>query len=364
MKRIVPILVMLAIVGGLGGTFYYLWKKSRKPAVTWQTQVPAKATIIKKAIATGSVVPRKEVAVKPQVSGIIEALHVEAGQTVKEGDLIATIRIIPNMQSLATAESRVNRARISQDDTQRDLLRSKRLFAEGTVSEQVLQQAEVAAAQSREELAAAQDNLEIIRKGATSKTSKVANTNVRATVGGMVLEVPVEVGSSVIESNTFNDGTSIATIADMTELIFKGKVDESEVGKLHPGMELLLTIGAIDGKKFKATLEHVAPKGMLDNGAIKFEIRAALELQDDSFVRANYSANADVVLDRRDDVLALDEGLLQFDGDKPFVEVETAPQLFEKRPVVVGLSYGIHVELLSGVTEAEKIKKPQAVSGG
>lgn len=364
MKRIVPILVILAIVGGLGGTFYYLWKKSRKPAVTWQTQVPAKATIIKKAVATGSVVPRKEVAVKPQVSGIIEALHVEAGQTVKQGDLIATIRIIPNMQNLSSGESRVNRARITLDDRQRDLLRNKRLFTEGTVSESVLQQSEVASAQAHEELSSAQDNLEIIRKGATSKTSRASNTNVRATVSGMVLEVPIEVGSSVIEANTFNEGTSIATLADMTELIFKGKVDESEVGKLKPGMELLLTIGAIDGKKFKATLEHVAPKGMLDNGAIKFEIRARLELQDDSFVRANYSANADVVLDRRDDVLAIDEGLLQFDGDKPYVEVEKAPQQFEKRSVELGLSDGIHVEVLSGVTEGDKIKQPKAAASG
>lgn len=364
MKRFVPIVIVLAAVGVLSSTFYYLWSKSRRPAVVYQTAAPARATIIKKAVATGSVVPRKEVAVKPQVSGIIEALHVEAGQEVKEGDLIATIRVIPDMQSLAAAESRVNRARISVDDTQRERLRHQRLFAEGTVSEQALQQAEVAAAQAKEELSAAQDNLEIIRKGATRKTSKVANTNVRATVSGMVLEVPVEAGSSVIEANTFNDGTTIATVADMNELIFKGKVDESEVGKLQPGMELLLTIGAIDDRKFKATLEHVAPKGMLDNGAIKFEIRAALALQDGAFVRANYSANADVVLDRRDDVLAIDESLLQFEGDEPFVEVETAPQKFEKRPVQVGLSDGISIEVLSGVTQGDKIKKPQAAFPG
>ena len=363
MKRVVPVLVTLVAVVGLVGTFWYLWKKSHVPEQTFETATPVKTTIIKKAVATGSVVPRKEVEIRPQVSGIIEALHVEPGAEVKAGDLIATIRVIPNMASLSGAESRVNRARIAKDDADREMQRNRRLHAEGTVSEQLLQQSEVTLAKAKEEMSAAQDGLEIVKKGASSRSTSASNTLVRATVGGMVLEVPVEVGSSVIEANTFNAGTSIATIADMSELIFRGKVDESEVGKLSPGMTLLLTIGAIEGKQFEATLEHVAPKGVLDNGAIKFEIRAALKLQDGAFVRANYSANADVVLDRRDDVLAIDEGLLQFDDGKPFVEVEVAPQQFTKRVVELGLSDGIHVEVLSGLAEGERLKKPRAPAG-
>jgi len=363
MKRFVTAVVVLVLVGGLFGTFFYLWKQSRKPPVVFETDVPVRTTIIKKAVATGSVVPRKEIEIKPQVSGIIDELHVEAGQRIAAGDLIATIRVIPNMASLASAESRVNRARIAVDDTQRDLQRQKRLSDEGTISVSALQQAEVSSAQAQEELSAARDALEIVRRGATAKGLQASNTRVRSTVAGTVLEVPVEVGSSVIEANTFNAGTTIATVADMSQLVFEGKVDESEVGKLQPGMKLLLTIGAIEGRQFDATLEHVAPKGVLDNGAVKFEVRAALALQEDVFVRANYSANADVVLDRRDDVLALDESLLQFEKGKPYVEIEKAPQQFERRDVELGLSDGIHVEVLGGVTENEKIKKPRADVG-
>jgi HlyD family secretion protein len=170
------------------------------------------------------------------------------------------------------------------------------------------------------------------------------------------LTVPVEIGNSVIESNTFNDGTTIATVADMGEMIFKGKVDESEVGKLHQGMDLILTIGAIDTEKFSAKLEHISPKGVEENGAIQFEIRAAVELKNDQFIRAGYSANADIVLDKRDSVLAIQESLLKFSEDTAWVEIETSPQVFEKRVVKTGLSDGLNVEVLSGLTEKEKIK--------
>lgn len=364
MKRVVPVLLVLVAVAGLAGTFWYLWSKSHVPEQAFETATPVTTTIIKKAVATGSVVPRQEVEIKPQVSGIVEALHVEPGTQVKTGDLIASIRVIPDMASLSAAESRVNRARIATSDTDREMRRNRRLHGEGTVSEAMLQQSEVAYAKAKEELSAAMEGLEIVKKGSTSRGSAASNTLVRSTVSGMVLEIPVEVGSSVIEANTFNAGTSIATIADMGELIFRGKVDESEVGKLSPGMALLLTIGAIEGRQFDATLEHVAPKGVLDNGAIKFEIRAALKLQDGAFVRANYSANADVVLDRRDEVLAIDEGLLQFDDGKPFVEVEGAPQQFTKRSVELGLSDGINVEVLSGLATGDRVKKPRAIAGG
>ncbi len=214
------------------------------------------------------------------------------------------------------------------------------------------------AQQAEEELAAASDNLEIVRRGTSGRVGSASTTLVRATIAGTVLEVPVEVGSSVIEANNFNDGTTIASIADLGDMIFEGKVDESEVGKLEEGMALELTIGAVPDKKLAATLEHIAPKGVEEEGAIQFEIRAALAPQTDVFIRANYSANADIVLDRRDQVLAIDEGLLQFEGEKPYVEVETAPQVFERRDLVTGLSDGLQIEVVSGLAEGDKVKNP------
>ena len=203
----------------------------------------------------------------------------------------------------------------------------------------------------------ADDRIHLTTEG-HARVAQAATTIVRSTNGGMVLDVPVEVGNSVIQANNFNEGTTIASIADMGDMIFEGKVDESEVGKIRPGMALVLTIGALPDKKIDATLEHIAPKGVEEEGAIQFEIRAAVKPQADLFLRANYSANADIVLDKREQVLAIDEGLLQFDGDKPYVEVETAPQVFERRDVVTGLSDGLKIEIVSGLTESDKIKNP------
>ncbi len=364
MKKVLASLFALLIVGAFGFTLYYLSTKTEAAPVEFVTESPSRQTIIEKTVATGSVVPRKEVAIKPQVSGIIEKLYVEPGATVKRGDLIAKIRIIPDMVTLSNAENRVSRARIALDDATREQDRNRRLFREGAVSDAVAQTFEVAHANAEQELSAALENLELIQKGSTKKSGASTNTLVRATMAGMVLEVPLEEGNSVIESNTFNDGTTIATIADMDELIFEGKVDESEVGKIKPGMDLLLTIGAIEGEQFEAVLEHIAPKGVEENGAIQFEIRAALQLKEGVFVRANFSANADIVLDRRDDVLAIDESLLQFEEDKPFVEVETEPQNFEKRFIEVGLSDGIVIEVVSGLTEEDQVKNASLSTDG
>jgi HlyD family secretion protein len=306
------------------------------------------------------VVPRKEVAIKPQVSGIIETLYVQPGDKVKDGDLVAKIRIIPDMVTLNNAENRVSMARIRLQNSERELKRNRELLAEGVVSEAVFRQFELEQASARQELEAAQDNLELIRKGTTEKSGTTSNTLVRATIRGMVLEVPLEEGDSVIESNTFNEGTTIASIADMDELVFDGKVDESEVGKIRTGMTLVLTIGAVEGATFEAELEHIAPKGVEENGAIQFEVRAALKKNDDFVIRANYSASADIVLDRRDEVMAINENLLQFDGDKPYVEVETNPQSFEKRFIETGLSDGIHIEIVSGLSPEERIKDPNS----
>ena len=364
MKKILAVLGVLAIVALVIGTLGYLWAKSRTPDVVFETETPFVSDIVKKTVATGSVIPRKEVAIKPQVSGILSAILVEAGQVVKDGDPIARIRVIPDTASLAAAESRVKRARIALQDAERDLERQARLQHDGTIAASALDKATVSRDQGLEELSAATEGLEIILRGSSARSGASSNTLVRSTLDGMVLDVPVEEGASVIESNTFNEGTTIASIADMGSLVFEGTVDESEVGKLQPGMRLVLAIGALQDSQLDATLEHVAPKGKAESGAIKFEIRAAVEPKEGVFIRANYSASADIVLDRRDKVLAIHESVLQFEGEKPFVEVETSPQAFERREIALGLSDGITAEVLSGVTATDRIKKPVALRPG
>ena len=362
MKRLFSIVVVLVIVGTLVGTVGYLWKKAQKPPVIYEIAKPFVQDIIKKTVATGSVVPRKEVEIKPQVSGIVESLFVEPGAKVRRGDPIARIRVIPQMAQLAAAENRVDLAAVNVDNAAREFARIQKMRDEGIVSDEQFRRAEVDQARSNAEARAARDSLDVVLKGTTQRAGDAASTLVRATIDGTVLAVPVEEGRSVIESNTFNDGTTLATIADMTELVFKGKVDESEVGKLRTGMDLLLTIGAIEGQRFGATLEYIAPKGIEENGAIQFEIRAALAAAAEATIRANYSANADIVLDRHDKVLAIDEGLLQFEGEKTFVEVETAPQAFERREVKTGLSDGIAIEIVSGIKEGDRLKSKPAIS--
>jgi HlyD family secretion protein len=352
LKIVIGILILVIFVGTIG----YLYKKSQAKPVKYETTTAQVTNIIKKTVATGKVVPRKEIEIKPQVSGIISELYVEAGQKVKKGDMIAKVRIIPNMISLNEAESRLNRAKISHDNAQQSYNREKPLYDAKVIALAELQNYEVALKNAREDVDAAENNLQLIRDGISKTAGAASNTIIRSTIEGMVLTVPVEVGNSVIESNTFNDGTTIATVADMGEMIFKGKVDESEVGKLHEGMELIMTVGAIDTEKFKAKLEHISPKGVEENGAIKFEIRAAVVLKDNMFIRAGYSANADIVLERRDSVLTVQESIVKYDGDKASVEVETAPQVFKSRPIKTGLSDGINVEILSGITKKDKLK--------
>ncbi|MCP4200571.1 MAG: efflux RND transporter periplasmic adaptor subunit [bacterium] len=358
MKKVLLSLLGVVLLASFAGTLYFLWAKSQEEPVAYETNQPFVASIVKKTVATGSVVPRKEIEIKPQVSGIVDQIYVEPGNIVKEGDLIAKVTIIPNMVSLSGAESRLNRSRISLENAETEYKRNRQLFQEGVVSEATYKVWEIELKNAKEEVAAAEDNLAVIREGARKKSAYAGNTLVRATAAGMVLEAEVEEGDSVIEANTFNDGTTIATVADMTEMIFEGKVDESEVGNLREGMELQLTVGAVEKEQFRATLEYIAPKGVEEDGAIQFEIRAAMDLKADVFVRANYSANADIVLDKRDEVLAIQESWLQFDDDGTFVEVENGGQDFEVRRVETGLSDGIVIEVLAGLGEEDSVKDP------
>jgi len=359
MKKVFGILLGLGFVALVVVTALFLYRKSQTKPVVYQTSSPVYADIVRKAVATGSVVPREEVAVKPLVSGIVDELFVEAGEIVPKGKVLARVRVIPSMSQLSDAESRVNRARIALADAEREHGRQKSLFDEGTSARADLDRAEIALEQAREELAAARSALDIVRSGTSERVAKSATTLVPATIAGMVLDVPVKEGNSVIQANNFNEGTTIASIADMTDMIFEGKVDESEVGKIRPGMELVLTVGALPEERIQATLEYIAPKGVEENGAIQFEIRAAVEEpREGLLLRANYSANADIVLDKRENVLAIDEGLLQWEGEQAYVEVETGPQQFERRDVTLGLSDGIQVEVVSGLADGDKLKNP------
>jgi len=360
MKKALSILGIVLTLSLFGGTVYYLWARSKAPEVVYQTETPKRATIIKKAVATGSVVPRREVAIKSRVSGIVDEVLVEPGEKVSQGDLIARVRLVPDMVNLNNAQNRVALAEISYANAKKDFERNRALRVDSLISAAAFQEFELAHERAETELRAARDNLQLIEKGILRGSGNSSNTMIRSTIAGMILEVPVEVGHSVIEANTFNDGTTIATVADMEDMIFLGKVDESEVGKLAPGMALLLTIGAIEGEKIEAVLEHIAPKGVEQDGAIQFKIRAAITPRPDVMIRANYSANADIVLDRRDSVLAVNENLLQFEGDKRYIEVETDRQRFERREIETGLSDGIQIEVLSGVAEGEKIKAQPA----
>ncbi len=356
MKTFFKILLGVVILGIFGYTFYFLYQKSQDKPVVYETTTPFKQTIIKKTVATGSVIPRKEIAIKPQVSGIIDELYVEPGNYVKKGDLIAKVRIIPNMINLSNAESRVKQARISLGAAQTEYNRMKDLFDKMVIPAAEFEPVEITLSQAKQEFDAAEDNLELIKEGQTKSMGATTNTLIRSTIDGMILDVPVEVGNSVIESNTFNEGTTIANVADMGDMIFEGKVDETEVGKIREGMELILTVGAIEDEKFTAILEHISPKGFEENGAIQFKIKAAVSLQQDIFIRAGYSANADIVLARADSVMTISESLLNFEKDSVYVEVETEPQVFDKRYIKTGLSDGINIEVKEGLTMEDKIK--------
>jgi HlyD family secretion protein len=347
-------LVLLGLI--FIGTLGFLYKKSQPKPEVFEVKTPEITNIIKKTVATGSVEPRKEIEIKPQVSGIIEELFIEAGTMVRKGDVLARVNIIPDMVNLNNAESRVNRAKLNFEDAKIHTDRQTSLFEKEVISREEYQKAQLSYNSAREEVEAAENNLELIRKGVTRASAKTTNTLIRSTIDGMVLDVPVKEGFSVIQANTFNAGTTIAIVADMNDMIFIGKVDETEVGKIREGMNIELTIGAIDEQKFNAILKYIAPKGKIENGAIQFEIKADLLLKEDQFIRSGYSANANIVLDRRDSVLTIPEGMLKFDKDTAYVEVETGTQEFEKRYVKTGISDGINIEVTEGLTKNDKVK--------
>ncbi len=358
MKKSITRIILLLIVLTFGGAMYYLYQKNAEDPVVYETEQVSKRTVVKKTIATGSILPLEEVLIKPNISGVIEEIFVEGGDYVKSGDFLCRIKVVPNLNALNDARNNIDGAKIDLDDQRRNLQRQKSLFEKGVISKVDLERAQVTHDQSKQAYRAANKRYDIVKTGTTRGFGNAANTQIRATVSGMVLEVPVEVGNQVIESNTFNEGTTIATIADVEKMIFEGKVDESEVGKITEGLPLEITIGAIENKTFDAVLDYIAPKGNAENGAIQFEIKGTMKKHDSVFIRAGLSANASIILARADSVLTLKEALVQFDDKtkKPYVEIEMGDQKFERKDIELGISDGIYVEVKSGIDSEDKIK--------
>ena len=350
-KIILGIILLILLVFALK----YFKDSNAKEVVDYKIELPFYSSLDTKTVATGKLNPEEEIELKPQISGIVDQIFVEEGDLVRKGDLIAKIRVVPNEQALVSAKSRITSLKLSFENAKTLFNRNKTLFEKVVITKQDFENSELSLNQSEENYSQSKNDYQIIKSG-SSGAAGAANTNIYAQMTGTILEIPVKEGDQVIQSNNFNAGTTIASIADMNKMIFEGKVDESEVGKINVGMKLILSIGAIDKNKFDATLTYISPKGIEENGAIQFEIKADVILSDSVFIRSGYSANADIVLDQAIDVLTINEKLIQFEDNKPFVEVEIDNQEFEKSFIETGISDGINIHVLSGITLESKIK--------
>lgn len=372
MKRTTTVITLIVIVAAFASALLYLWSKNQEDPVKYTTDKASNQTIVLKTLATGSIVPKEEVLIKPNISGVVEEVFIEAGEFVNSGDLIAKIRVIPNVSTLTSAKNNVATNQTSLETAQINFKnqeaiynRQKSLFEKGVISTNDFDvinnnylQAKQSVEQAKISLNASRQNFDIIKTGTTAGLGNSAQTLVRATVSGMVLDVPIKEGNQVIEANNFNEGTSIASIADIKKMIFEGKIDESEVGKIKEGLPLEITVGAIDNKSFDAVLDYIAPKGVAENGAIQFAIKGTLDTIESTFIRAGLSANASIILDKAENVLAIKEALVQYDPQTklPFVEVAVGDQKFERREVKLGISDGIYVQVIEGVSANDNIK--------
>ena len=358
-KKYLKIGILVAVAAIFIWTFVFLWQKSRPEIIVYNVVSPEVTDLEKTTVATGKVEPRDEVLIKPQISGIIDVLYKEAGQTVKKGEVIAKVKVIPELGTLNSAESRVRLAEINGAQAETDFARLESLYKDGLISSEEYEKGRVTVQQAREELQAARDNRDIVRDGITQSSADISSTLIRSTIDGLILDVPVKVGNSVIMANTMNDGTTIASVADMNDLIFRGNIDETEVGRVHEGMPVKITIGALQDLSFEAQLEYISPKATEANGANQFEIKAALTVPDTVVIRSGYSANAEIVLDHAYQTLAVPEGAIEFSGDSTFVYVLTdsvPQQQFARRPVQVGMSDGIRIAIKGGITQQDKVR--------
>ncbi|MDO4462757.1 MAG: efflux RND transporter periplasmic adaptor subunit [Bacteroidia bacterium] len=347
MKHFLKIILVLAVAAVFVWTFIFLYRKSQPKSIEYQIENVTTSTLERSTVVTGKIEPRNEIYIKPQISGIISELYKEAGQSVVEGEVIAKVKVIPELGQLNSSESRVRVAEMNLKQYQIDADRTKNLYEQKFESQEAYENALLKVRQAQEELQLAKDQLEIVRDGITKNSASMSSTLIRSTITGLILDVPVKVGNSVIQANTMNDGTTIATVANMNDLIFRGNIDETEVGRVHEGMPVIITLGALQDMEFDAKLEYISPKGVEMNGANQFEIKATVVVPDSVTVRAGYSANAEIVLQRAADVLCVPEGTIEFSGDTAYVYVlkDTVNYDFERRPIKIGMSDGIKMEV-------------------
>ena len=359
MKKGIKLIVLVLIALLFIGTFVFLYQKSQPKEAIYEVYPAQTADVVQSTIATGKIEPRDEIQIKPQISGVISEVFKEAGEMVQKGEVIAKVKVIPELGQLNAAESRVRLAEMNGKQVGIDFERMEKLYQKKLVSEEEYEKSLLADRQAREELQTAKDNLEIIKEGITKKSASFSSTLIRSTISGLILDVPIKEGNSVIMSNTFNDGTTIAIVADMSDLIFRGNVDETEVGHLNEGIPVKITLGALQGLEFNAKLEYISPKSVENNGANQFEIKAAIVVPQDIRIRSGYSANAEIVLQEAKGVVSVPESALEFDGEATYVYVltDSVPnQQFERRKVSIGVSDGIRVEITSGLELNEKVR--------
>ena len=360
-KLIIAAIIALIFIG----TFVFLWQKSQPKEIVYNEFTPQLDSLQKTTIITGKIEPRNEVNVKPQISGIISELYKEPGDYVNAGDIIAKVKVIPDMSQLSSAEMRVRLAEINLEQAETDFQREENLYNQKLVSADEYDKSKQQLNQAKHEKMAAQDALEVVRDGVSKSNAKASSTLIRSTISGVILDIPVKVGNSVILSNTFNDGTTIATVANMNDLIFRGNIDETEVGQLVASMPMKITIGALQDLKFDASLEYISPKAVESNGANQFEIKAAVKLSEGGKIRSGYSANAEIVLAKADNVLTIPESAVEFSGDSTFVYIikgEGSAKTYERTNVETGLSDGVNIEIKKGLTNKDKVRGPEIIS--
>ena len=361
MKKVIKYIVVALIAVAFIGTFVFLYKKSQPEEIRYQELPAKKQDVARSTVLTGKIVPRNEVNIKPQINGIIAEIFKEAGQTVQQGEVIARLTVIPDMNSLSAAQSRVRLSEINLKQAQTNFDREKALFDKDLISAEEYEKAGQALSQAKEEYAASQESLEVIRDGVSSKNATSSSTLIRSTITGLILDIPVKVGNSVIQANTLNDGTTVATVANMNDLIFEGQIDETEVGSLYEGMPLTITIGALKDYTFDADLEYISPKAVENNGANQFKVKAAVKVDSEHVIRSGYSANAQIDLEKATDVLTVPESALEFVKEESYVYKKAQDGTYTKTKVTTGLSDGVNIEIKEGLNEGDTVRGPRII---
>ena len=361
MKKVIKYIIVVLIVAVFAGTFVFLYKNSQPEEIRYQELPAQKQDVARSTVLTGKIVPRNEVNIKPQINGIIAEIYKEAGQMVQQGEVIARLTVIPDMNSLSAAQSRVRLSEINLKQAQTNFDREKALFEKKLISAEEYEKTEQQLNQAKEEYAASQESLEVIRDGVSSKNATSSSTLIRSTITGLILDIPVKVGNSVIQANTLNDGTTVATVANMNDLIFEGQIDETEVGSLYEGMPLTITIGALKDYTFDASLEYISPKAVENNGANQFKVKAAVKVDSEHVIRSGYSANAQIDLEKATDVLTVPESALEFVKEESYVYKKAQDGTYTKTKVETGLSDGVNIEIKEGLSEGDTVRGPRII---